>query len=114
VQDKLFVVTEIGKGDRLPRALPMRFNHLIPKLKASDFDYIIFDMPPVSEVSITPRLAGFMDIVLLVIESEKTDQDIVKGAAALLARSKAHVGAILNKTRTYVPPRLYQEFPHIA
>ena len=52
----------------------------MPKLKASDYDYIIFDMPPVNQISITPRLAGFMDMVLLVIESEKTDREVVKRA----------------------------------
>jgi len=78
-------------------------------LKASNFDYIIFDMPPVSQISITPRLAGFMDLVLMVIESEKTDRHLVQKAAALLASTNAHVGAVLNKARTYVPQRLFQE-----
>jgi len=27
----------------------------MPKLKASDYDYIIFDMPPVTQTSMTPR-----------------------------------------------------------
>lgn len=111
VHDKLFVVSEIGKGDKLPRALPMRFNHIIPKLKASDFDYIIFNMPSVSQISITPRLASYMDVILLVIESEKTDRDQVREAAALLAQSNVHVGAILNNTRTHVPKALNVEHP---
>jgi Mrp family chromosome partitioning ATPase len=93
----------------LSGVLPHRFSKLVPKLKASNFDYIIFDMPPVSQISITPRLAGFMDMVLLVIESEKTDRDLVQRAADLLAQSKANVGAVLNKTRHYVPRRLHQD-----
>lgn len=110
VQDKLFVVAEEPGRDRLSRILPQRFNKLVPQLKASNFDYIIFDMPPVSQISITPRLAGFMDMVLLVIESEKTDRDLVQRATALLAQSKAHVGAILNKSNSYVPKRLRQDY----
>jgi Mrp family chromosome partitioning ATPase len=110
VQDKLYVVVEGSNGDKLPRALPKRFSQLVPKLKASDYDYIIFDMPPISQTSVTPRLAGFMDMVLLVIESEKTNRDIVQQAHALLGESKANVCAVLNKTRTYVPQRLHQEF----
>jgi uncharacterized protein involved in exopolysaccharide biosynthesis/Mrp family chromosome partitioning ATPase len=110
VQDKLFVVSEEPGQDRLSRILPQRFTKLVPQLKASNFDYIIFDMPPVSQISITPRLAGFMDMVLMVIESEKTDRELVQRATALLAQSKAHVGAVLNKTRTYVPPKLHQEY----
>src|SRR5262249_42724689 len=42
-------------------------SHLMPKLKASDYDYIIFDLPPVSQTSSTPRFSGYMDIVLLVL-----------------------------------------------
>jgi polysaccharide biosynthesis transport protein len=109
VHEHLYVVSETSNSDRLSRNLPQRFTRLIPKLKASDFDYIIFDMPPVSQLSITPRLAGFMDMVLLVIESEKSDREVVQGACSLLADSKAHVGVVLNKTRTYVPTRLQQE-----
>jgi Mrp family chromosome partitioning ATPase len=103
VQDKLFVVGGGADGDRLSRVLPPRFAKLVPQLKLSNFDYIIFDMPPVSQISITPRLAGFMDLVLLVVASEKTDQHVVENAAALLAESNAAVGTVLNKARSYVP-----------
>ena len=89
----------------------MRFSYLVPKLKASDYDYIIFDMPPVSQISVTPRLAGFMDMVMLVVESEKTDREAVQRAYAMLEESKANVTAVLNKTHTYVPRRLHQEMP---
>jgi Mrp family chromosome partitioning ATPase len=110
VQENLYVVSEGNISDRLPRALPKRFASLVPKLKASDYDYIIFDMPPVSPTSITTRLAGFMDNVMLVIESEKTDQQVVQQANALLLQSKANVTAVLNKTRHYIPTRLHQDF----
>jgi uncharacterized protein involved in exopolysaccharide biosynthesis/Mrp family chromosome partitioning ATPase len=112
VQDKLYVVTETeaANGSKLPRILPKRFTNLVPKLKVSDYDYIIFDMPAITQTSVTPRLAGFMDMVLLVIESEKTDRQLVQQSCALLAESKANVSAVLNKTRTYVPRRLHQEF----
>lgn len=110
VNEKLFVVSEAGKGAALPRALPMRFNHLIPKLKASDFDYIIFNMPPVSPISVTPRLASFMDMVLLVVESENTDRDLVTRARDLLSETKTPVGAVLNNTKSYVPHMLQQDF----
>jgi Mrp family chromosome partitioning ATPase len=107
VQENLYVVTE-GASDKLQRHLPKRFASLMPKLKASDYDYIIFDMPPVSQTSVTSRLAGLMDMTLLVIESEHTDRDAVLQARALLSLSKATTGAVLNKTRKYVPDRLHQ------
>jgi uncharacterized protein involved in exopolysaccharide biosynthesis/Mrp family chromosome partitioning ATPase len=110
VEDKLYVVAEEPSREKLSRILPQRFTKLVPKLKASNFDYIIFDMPAVSQISITPRLAGFMDMVLLVVESEKTDRDLVQRATNLLAQSNAHVGAVLNKTKNYVPSALHQEY----
>ncbi len=48
VQENLYVVSEGAGADNLPRILPKRFASLVPKLKASDYDYIIFDMPPVT------------------------------------------------------------------
>lgn len=108
VNDKLFVAKEDESDERLPRVLPKRFSHLVPMMKASDFDYIIFDMPPVSEISITPRLARFMDMVLLVIESGKTSRDAAARVASQLAETKTNVGLVLNKNRSYVPKRLEQ------
>jgi len=99
-----------GDDSKLPSVLPKRFANLMPRLQASDYDYIIFDMPPVSQTSITPRLAGVMDSVLLVVESEKTNQETVQQANAMLAKSKAKVSTVLNKVRTYIPTRLYQDF----
>lgn len=109
VHENLYVVNEGSNSEKLQRVLPKRFASLVPKLKASDYDYIIFDMPTVSQTSVTSRLAGFMDMTLLVIESEKTDRDAVQQATALLAQSKATVGAVLNKTRKYIPNRLHRE-----
>ena len=103
VQDKLFVVGEEPNSDKLSRALPSRFSQLVPKLKASDFDYVIFDMPPVNQISITPRLAGFMDMVILVVESEKTDREIARQAAELLSSSKAPSVSCLTNPETTCP-----------
>ncbi len=109
VQDNLYVVKGATNGEKPPHLLPKRFIQRVPELKASDYDYIIFDLPPVSQISVTPSLARFMDMVLVVVESEKTDRDVLKRAMSLLAESKANVGVILNKGRTYVPQRLQQE-----
>ncbi|HEX3857594.1 MAG TPA: Wzz/FepE/Etk N-terminal domain-containing protein [Verrucomicrobiae bacterium] len=111
VQDNLYVVSDSSNnGDKLPRIMPKRFSSLLPKFKASDYDYIIFDMPPVSQTSVTARLAGHMDMMLLVVEAEKTDRDIVRRANQLLGESKANVIAVLNKARKYVPEKLHQEY----
>jgi Mrp family chromosome partitioning ATPase len=109
VQDNLYMVSASEANGLVPRILPTQFTHLVPKLKASDYDYIIFDMPQVSQTSVTPRLAGFMDMVLLVVESEKTNRDVAKRAWSMLSESGANVRAILNRYRTYVPKSLDPE-----
>ena len=90
VQENLYVVNGNSNSNGLPHALPKRFTALVPRLKASDYDYIIFDMPPVSHTSLTSRLARFMDMVLLVVESEKTDRDVIQHANTWLAESRSH------------------------
>jgi uncharacterized protein involved in exopolysaccharide biosynthesis/Mrp family chromosome partitioning ATPase len=108
VQENLYVVNGNSDGDRISQALPRRFTALVPKLKASDYDYIIFDMPVVSPASVTSHLARFMDITLLVVESEKTGRDAVEQANACLTEVGASVGVVLNKTHQYVPKPLRQ------
>jgi Mrp family chromosome partitioning ATPase len=109
VQENLYLVTESTNRDNLPAILPKRFSDLVTKMKASDYDYIIFDMPAVTQISVTPRLARFMDMVLLVVESGKTNQEAAQWAASLLSESKANVGVVMNKSRSYVPRWLHQE-----
>ena len=108
VQDNLYLarLEEDGKTGGLAMVLPKQFNHLVPKLKASDYDYIIFDMPPVAPTSSTARFASCMDIVLLVIEAERTGQKAAARAAALLRESKCNVAPVLNKYRRHVPAAL--------
>ncbi len=55
-----------------------------------------------------------MDTVMLVIESEKTDRDVVQQANQLLLQSKANVSAVLNKTRKYVPARLQHDLNAVS
>ncbi len=112
VRDSLYVATESMRGEGLPQVLPKRLAGLISKIRSSDYDYIIFDMPPVAETTMTFRAARLMDMMLLVIEAEKTNQDVVKRVISLLAESQANVSVVLNKTQTHVPPRLHQEFLH--
>src|SRR6185369_2977161 len=94
VQDNLYVANETPNGDSLPVILPKRFKSLVPRLRASDYDYIIFDMPAVGQITPTQRLARFMDMVLMVVESEKTDRDMAKRVGAMLTDTKTHVGVV--------------------
>lgn len=109
VQNNLYVVAEGSDGNSVGPLLPKRFSSLLPQLRASDYDYIIFDMPSLSQISITPRLARFMDMVMLVVESEKTERDVVRRAVSMLSEVPANIGVVLNKRKKYVPQRLQQE-----
>ena len=110
VQDKLYLATANDLKDGMHKIIPRRFNHLVPKMKSSDYDFIIFDLPPVSATSITPRLAGFMDLVLEVVEAEKTNRDTVKRAAAVLSEAQPNVSVVVNKCQKHLPGWLEQEF----
>jgi polysaccharide biosynthesis transport protein len=88
---------------------PRKFTTVIPQLNTSDYDYIVFDMPPVDSVSITPSLAKHMDLTLLVVESEKSRRNTVKQSGALLLEFTKNVAVVLNKTHSYLPRRLGQE-----
>ncbi len=109
VQDKLYVVSASEANGKRVGIVPKRFTNLVPKFKASDYDFIIFDMPPVSQTSVTSKVAGLMDVVLMVIESEKSNREVVKRATALLAESGANVAAVLNRKRNYLPAKLRQD-----
>lgn len=114
-QDNLFVATitpgksrkgipdSIGKRST-PSFVPKQLWELMPRLRASDFEYVIFDMPALGPTSPTLAIAGFMDKVLLVVDAGKTDRDIVRRSYhELTAKANADVSTILNKTRESLP-----------
>ena len=92
-----------AKENGLDGMLPPDFDDYMPKLKAEAYDYIVFDMTTISPASTTPRLAGRMDLMLFVIESEKTKDYEARYACGLMRESRANVVAILNKFYDPVP-----------
>jgi len=83
-----------------------KFFDMMPNMKASDFDYIIFDMPPLDQTSPTWGMAAFMDKLLLVVEAEKTNRDLIKRGYRKLVAERENVAVVVNKTRSYVPKAL--------
>jgi Mrp family chromosome partitioning ATPase len=101
--DGLYLAS-VARPNETPMPLALKkFFELMPNLKASDFDYIIFDMPALSQTSPTLGMAGFMDKLLVVVEAEKSNRDSVKRGYAELLAARANVSVVLNKTRSYVP-----------
>ena len=109
VSENLYLAKAARGKDLETRSLPKRISEIMPKLKASDFDYIIFDLPPITRAGSTLRLAGMMDLSLLIVEAEKDEQGVLTTASALLAESKANVSVVMNKVRSYVPAWLHRE-----
>jgi succinoglycan biosynthesis transport protein ExoP len=103
VRENLYMVCAGEANDNLPRVMPKKLTEMFPKFKASDYDYIIFDMPPVSTTSMTARLTGYLDMVLMVVESGQTNRELVKQSSALILKSQPNLTTILNKTRRYAP-----------
>jgi uncharacterized protein involved in exopolysaccharide biosynthesis/Mrp family chromosome partitioning ATPase len=101
--DNLYLAT-VGSPNAGPAQVGVKkFFDMMPNLKASDFDYIIFDMPPLSQTSPTWGMAPFMDKLLLVVEAEKNNRELIKRGYGKLVAGRDNVAVIVNKTRSYIP-----------
>ena len=108
IAPNLYLASANGSGKQEVVSSPRKFTTVVPHLNTSDYDYIVFDLPPVNPVSITPRLAKHMDIVLMIVEAEKARRNTVRGAGSLLLEFTKNVAVVLNKTRSYGPKQLSQ------
>lgn len=101
--DNLYLAT-VGSANSGPAQLGLKkFFDMMPNLKASDFDYIIFDMPPLSQTSPTWGMAAFMDKLLLVVEAEKNNRELIKRSYGKLIAERDNVAVVVNKARSYLP-----------
>ena len=82
---------------------PMHLYELLPHFRASEFDYVIFDMPPMAQTSPTLAMAGLMDKVLLVVDGEDTSRDTLKWGYSELVKGRADVSCVFNKARSHAP-----------
>ena len=101
--DNLYLAT-VGSPHVGPAQLGLRkFFDMMPNLKASDFDYVIFDMPQLSQTSPTWGMAAFLDKLLVVVEAEKDNREGIKRGYGKLVAERNNVAVIVNKTRSYGP-----------
>lgn len=105
--DNLYLATVSSPNANTSQLGLKKFFDLMPNLKASDFDYIIFDMPPLGQTSPTMGMAGFMDKVLLVVEAEKNDRELVRRGHADLVAGRDNVSLVFNKGKSYGPKWLH-------
>ena len=70
-----------------------------------DFELAVFDLPTAGQASCTHRLAGLLDGVLLVVESERVYWEAAQRVKELFARTGASLlGVVLNKQREQRTP----------
>ena len=102
--DNLYLATVGSPNSGGPAQLGLKkFFDMMPNMKASDFDYIIFDMPPLDQTSPTWGMAAFMDKLLLVVEAEKNNREVIRRSYGKLMAERNNVAVVVNKTRSYVP-----------
>ena len=102
--ENLYLATVGSPNTGGPAQLGLKkFFDMMPNMKASDFDYIIFDMPPLEEISPTWGMAAFMDKLLVVVEAEKDNREIIRRSYGKLIAERNNVAVVVNKTRSYVP-----------
>ena len=101
--DNLYLAT-VAPPNAGPAQLGLKkFFDLMPNLKASDFDYIIFDMPPLGQTSPTLGMAAFMDKLLVMVAAGKDNRETVKRGYKALIAGRDNVSVLLNKVRDYAP-----------
>ena len=86
-----------------------RFHQWVPEMRNSDFEYVILDMPPISENGTLNAIGGLLDRVLLVVEAEKAPKEVTARIYGELFAAKANPSVILNKVRTYGPKQILGE-----
>jgi polysaccharide biosynthesis transport protein len=102
--ENLYLATVGSPNSGGPAQLGLKkFFDMMPNMKASDFDYIIFDMPPLEQTSPTWGMAAFMDKLLVVVEAEKDNREIIRRSYGKLIAERNNVAVVVNKTRSYVP-----------
>jgi len=108
--DNLYLATVGSPNSGGPAQLGLKkFFDMMPNMKASDFDYIIFDMPPLDQTSPTWGMSAFMDKLLLVVEAEKNNREVIKRSYGKLIAERNNVAVVVNKSRSYVPKWLDSE-----
>jgi capsular exopolysaccharide synthesis family protein len=111
------VKTPVVNLDVLPAGTPSdadgeadlgQFQKLVG-LFTRQYDYVVLDLPPVSEGGGAGGLASLCDQVGLVVEAERSRWEVVRRTQDQLDRVHAHVlGVVLNKRQFHIPGWLYR------
>jgi protein-tyrosine kinase len=119
-EDKTFFVKKVGRGGlylipcgkKKPESTNLfesnRFEKILKTMREK-FDYVILDVPPVNSYAESIVIATKVDGVILVLESDKTRQQVAMRAKQEMEKAGARVlGVILNKRKYYIPEWIYK------
>jgi Mrp family chromosome partitioning ATPase len=68
-----------------------------------EFALVVWDLPPAAGRMPAAEFAPHLDGLVLVVEAERTPEDVVRRAADRLARNARLLGIVLNKRPAHVP-----------
>lgn len=94
-----------GHTDQSPSAIfdAPGFATALAQLR-EQFDFVIFDLPPVNVYGDSLIIGPHLDAAIIVIEADATRIPEVERARRTLERSGVHfVGSVLNRRRNYIP-----------
>jgi protein-tyrosine kinase len=79
------------------------------RFAAENFDFAVFDLPPLSRPADALPVCGLLDGVVLLVEAERVRWPVARRFVTDLARSGAKpLGVVMNKQRQYIPEWLYR------
>ena len=119
-EGKIYILKKVGHGELYlmpcgeknsePINLfeSIRFEKTLQTMREK-FDYVILDTPPVNSYAESIVIASKVDGVILVVESDKTRQQVALRAKEEMEKAGANVlGVILNKRKHYIPEWIYK------
>ncbi|MHB9027655.1 MAG: CpsD/CapB family tyrosine-protein kinase [Candidatus Latescibacterota bacterium] len=106
--ENLFVLSAGECFDDFAGLYDMQSLSDLMELMKRDYEYVIFDTPPLCEENTAVRLAGLVDGFILVVEAEKIRWEVAMRMRDRLLQADANIlGVILNKRKFHVPDWLY-------
>jgi len=106
------VIPSPGEDNTLPAIVsPVRkLREFLARLKTSEYDFVVLDLPPVVDNGVFLPIAGALDGVVVVIQAERDRRALIRNNLELLAQAQTRVlGAVLNRYRSYAPRWLSDE-----
>lgn len=103
-------ILTVGNGSLSPFTLfnSQAFKNCLEEFRKG-FQFVVFDSAPIIPYSDSLYLSSKVDIILLVIEAEKTRWEVVQEGIQKLESSGSKVfGVVLNKKKYHIPGFIYK------